>query len=309
MINGDDSMPRFYKKTAMGFMSEAEDPDDPEVTEVRMTADEFQRLREQMARFRKEAGAARSDAARQEADARRRTDRELTEHKRKVNAQADSIIAEARREVEVCELVIESQKEQLEKVKAELRNEKSLNTNLVRIMRERANQARGIRPKKNHDGYIVLGSRQWTEKYTEEVWDSEEHARKYGNDEYRMHAIKQGYLRLEKKMANTWRSTMQTPYSASLPVEPVRARVKKEIGKVFADIGVEYHSDEANKGTCYDWPLRDHRECANVLYRAQYSANYKTGFWELTFYTTKSLHVPENRYPVRQERTQREKNC
>lgn len=298
-------MPRFYKKTALGFMPEAEDPDDPEVTEVRLTADEFQRLREQIARFRKEAEVARSDAARQEVDARRRIDRELTDHKRKVDAQADSIVAEARREVEVCELVIESQKEQLEKVKAELRNEKSLNTNLVRIMRERANQARGIRPKKNHDGYIVLSSRQWTEKYTEEVWDSEAHAEKYGNDEYRIQAIKQGYLRLEKKTANTWRSTLQTPYSASLPVEPVRARVKKEIGKVFADIGVENHIEEANKDNCNGRQIPDYEECANMLYRAQYSANYKTGFWELTIYTTKSLHVPENRCPVKQERIQR----
>ncbi len=297
-------MPRFYKKTALGFMSEAEDSDDPEVTEVRLTADEFQRLREQIARFRKEAEVARSDAARQEVDARRRIDRELTDHKRKVDAQADSIVAKARREVEVCELVIESQKEQLKKVKAELRNEEILNVNLVRIMRERANQARGIRHKKNHDGYIVLGSRQWTEKYTEEVWDSEEHAEKYGNGEYRSHAIKQGYLRLEKKMVNTWRS-----YSASLPVEPVRARVKKEIGKVSADIGVEYHIDETNKDNCHDWQIPDYEECANVLYRAQYSANYKTGFWELTIYTTKSLRVPENRCPVKQERTQRQKNC
>ena len=302
-------MPRFYKKTALGFMSEAEDPDDPEVAEVRMTVDEFQRFREQIARFRKEAEVARSDAARQELDARRRTDRELTDHKRKVDEQADSIVAEARREVEVCELVIESQKEQLEKVKAELRNEKSLNTNLVRIMRERANQARGIRHKKNHDGYIVLGSRQWTEKYMEEVWDSEEHAEKYGNGEYRSHAVKQGYLRLEKKIVNTWRSIIQTPYSASLPVEPVRARVKKEIGKVSADIGVEYHIDETNKDNCHDWQIPDYEECANVLYRAQYSANYKTGFWELTIYTTKSLRVPENRCPVKQERTQRQKNC
>jgi hypothetical protein len=309
VINGDDIMPRFYKKTALGFMSEAEDPDDPEVAEIRMTVDEFQRFREQIARFRKEAEVARSDAARQEVDARRRIDRELTDHKRKVDAQADSIFAEARREVEVCELVIESQKEQLEKVKAELRNEKSLNTNLVRIMRERANQARGIRPKKNHDGYIVLGSRQWTEKYMEEVWDSEEHAEKYGNGKYRSHAIKQGYLRFEKKMVNTWRSIIQTPYSASLPVEPVRARVKKEIGKVSADIGVEYHIDEANKDNCHDWQIPDYEECANMLYRAQYSANYKTGFWELTIYTTKSLRVPENRCPVKQERTQRQKNC
>ena len=268
-------MPRFYKKTALGFMSEAEDPDDPEVAEIRMTVDEFQRFREQIARFRKEAEVARSDAARQELDARRRIDRELTDHKRKVDAQADSIVAEARREVEVCELVIESQKEQLEKVKAELRNEKSLNVNLLRIMRERANQARGIRPKKNHDGYIVLGSRQWTEKYTEEVWDSEEHAEKYGNGEYRSHAIKQGYLRLEKKMVNTWRSIIQTPYSASLPVEPVRARVKKEIGKVSADIGVEYHIDEANKDNCHDWQIPDYEECANNLYYKELTCTRK----------------------------------
>ena len=143
----------------------------------------------------------------------------------------------------------------------------------------------------------------------EEVWDSEEHAEKYGNGEYRSHAIKQGYLRLEKKMVNTWRSIIQTPYSASLPVEPVRARVKKEIGKVSADIGVEYHIDETNKDNCHDWQIPDYEECANVLYRAQYSANYKTGFWELTIYTTKSLRVPENRCPVKQERTQRQKNC
>ena len=110
-------------------------------------------------------------------------------------------------------------------------------------------------------------------------------------------------------MVNTWRSIIQTPYSASLPVEPVRARVKKEIGKVSADIGVEYHIDETNKDNCHDWQIPDYEECANVLYRAQYSANYKTGFWELTIYTTKSLRVPENRCPVKQERTQRQKNC
>ena len=161
-------MPRFYKKTALGFMSEAEDPDDPEVAEIRMTVDEFQRFREQIARFRKEAEVARSDAARQEVDARRRIDRELTDYKRKVDAQPDSIVAEARREVEVCELVIESQKEQLEKVKAELRNEELLNVNFVRIMRERANQMRGIRPKKDHDGYVVLNSREWTVRNTQE---------------------------------------------------------------------------------------------------------------------------------------------
>ena len=67
--------------------------------------------------------------------------------------------------------------------------------------------------------------------------------------------------------------------------------------------------DETNKDNCHDWQIPDYEECANMLYRAQYSANYKTGFWELTIYTTKSLRVPENRCPEKQERTQRQKNC
>lgn len=38
--------------------------------------------------------------------------------------------------------------------------------NVYRIMRERANAARGIVPKKSHDGYLVLNSRQWKERYS-----------------------------------------------------------------------------------------------------------------------------------------------
>lgn len=289
-------MPRFYKKTTLGFMSEAEAPDDPEAAEVRMTADEFQRFREQIARFRKEAEAARADAAKREGDARRRAERELAEHKRQVDAQADSKVAEEQRKVEVCEMVIETLKEELDKVKSELRNEKSLNTNLVRIMRERANQMRGIRPKKDHDGYVVLSSREWIEKYTEEVWDSEEHAEEYMDDKHRAHAIKRGYLRLERKTAHTWRSTLQTPYSASLPIEPVRSRVKEEIRTVLGDFGIAGYIIETDKDTSCDCQPSDHDEGVNRLYRARYSANYKTGLWEIEIFTTKSICVPENRW-------------
>lgn len=158
---------------------------------------------------------------------------------------------------------------------------------------------RGIRPKKDHDGYVVLNSREWIKKYTEEVWESEEHAREYKDDKYRAHAIKRGYLRLEKKTAHTWRSTLQTPYSASLPIEPVRSRVKEEIRTVLGDIGVASYIIEADKDTSCDCQPSDHNEGVNRLYRVQYMANYKTGYWEITIYTTKSIQVPENRLPIK----------
>lgn len=48
----------------------------------------------------------------------------------------------------------------MEELNEELNYQKALNVGLLRIMVERANAKRGIIPKKNHDGYIVVYSSQ-----------------------------------------------------------------------------------------------------------------------------------------------------
>ena len=51
---------------------------------------------------------------------------------------------------------VEDLKSTIEDYKQELKRLKSLNGNLLRISRERANQERNLRPKKAHKGFVVL---------------------------------------------------------------------------------------------------------------------------------------------------------
>lgn len=194
-----------------------------------------------------------------------------------------------------------SLEEEIKELKKQLQSEKFLHRNMQRIMRERANQARGITPKKAHDGYIVLESRQWEERYTEEHWDTEDHRERYGDPENRRYAIKKGYLRRERKTAEAWRSTIQTPYDASLPIGQVRNRIEEEIGEVLKDINVEERLKAEYNGTYYDFGLNNDGYKKNGMYRWAYKANYRAALWEMEIYTTKSLRVPENRRPLQRK--------
>ena len=64
-----------------------------------------------------------------------------------------------------------------------------LNRNLLRICTERSNADRNVRPKKQHDGYLVLQSREWRERL------------------------------LDNSILYTWKSVIQTPYDASMEPE------------------------------------------------------------------------------------------
>lgn len=190
-----------------------------------------------------------------------------------------------------------SLEEEIKELKKQLQSEKFLHRNMQRIMRERANQARGITPKKAHDGYVVLESRQWEERYTEESWDTEDHRERYGDPENRGRAIRKGYLKIAHKTAEAWKSTIQTPYDASLPIGQVKGRIEEEIGEVLKDINVEERLKAEYNGTYYDFGLNNDGYKKNGMYRWKYRANYRANLWELEIFTTKSLRVPENRRP------------
>lgn len=200
-----------------------------------------------------------------------------------------------------------SLEEEIKELKKQLQSEKYLHRNMQRIMRERANQARGITPKKAHDGYVVLESRQWEERYTEESWDTEDHRERYGDPENRGRAIRKGYLKIVHKTAEAWRSTIQTPYDASLPIGQVRNRIEEEIGEILKDINVETRLKTAYNGTYYDFGTNDEGYKKNGMYRWVYKANYRAGLWELEIFTTKSLRVPEHRRPPQRIKGQSKK--
>jgi len=145
-----------------------------------------------------------------------------------------------------------------------------LNENLRRICRERANADRNITPKKEHDGYLVLQSREWRERLP------------------------------DRQVVRTWKSVLQTPYDASIDPEVIENQVFDDlIEKILVDIGcVHYVSPEDNG-------IYTYVDDENVLYCWRYSADFKSGYWCVVIYTTKPLVVPiERRY----KNSQRKKN-
>ena len=136
---------------------------------------------------------------------------------------------------------------------------KLLNENLKRICRERANQARDIRPKKEHDGYIVLSSREWTEKLP------------------------------NGSQKTAWKTVLQTPYDASITLDAVRREIYRELSSyVLPDLHCGYANDPDENGM-----YSESEE--NCMFRWNYTADYRTGFWTVTIYTTDSLSVPIER--------------
>ena len=149
---------------------------------------------------------------------------------------------------------------------------RNLNNNLKRIAKERANAKRGLTPKKERSGYIVLFSSQYRERYR--------------NDEG------------EKLVANTWKSVLQTPYDATLPLEQIKDDVWNELmHQILYPMGFRKVQDIDKNGEYKFWYEDEEELCG--LYRWDFKANYKTGLWEITLFHTKSLCVPEEYRPAR----------
>lgn len=151
--------------------------------------------------------------------------------------------------------------------------------NIYRIMRERANAARGIVPKKSHDGYLVLSSRQWKERYS---------------------AIING-----KKIqysVDVWKSVLETPYDVAITADQIDQQVENDLRKIMSDIGCHCMVSEKDNGRYKNGmeKIENSRE-KNVLYKWDLVANFKSGLWLLEIYTTKGLTVPESRRPVQKQ--------
>lgn len=178
-----------------------------------------------------------------------------------------------------------------ELIDVELQRQKYLNSNLKRIARERANQDRNITPKKEHDGYLVMNSRQWVENYeytyTEEEYDALDNQIKK----------KHPYPYKERRKADVWKSVIQTPYDASIPLDQVKSQIKDELRDVMKSIGCQSRLKTEYNGVFYDFGTNEEGYPKNGMYKWKYIANYRSGFWEIEVFTTKSLKVPEYRRP------------
>lgn len=130
-----------------------------------LTEEEYQELLDQKARA--EAG-------------KREAEQQAERYKLKVDREARESIA-----------AIQSD---LNDANYEIQRLNDLNANLLRISRERANAKRGLKPKKEHEGYLVLSSQQFV---------------------YRRKPC--------------WKTVVQTPYHASLPIDSIMPQLTDDL--------------------------------------------------------------------------------
>lgn len=279
-------MPSFYKKGALGLLVKAEGGVyDKELSEVHLTAAEYMDLQDKIRQ-------AESDMR----EGIRKANQEAAAERSKYRSMLEDAEQHERNAVKAIQANLDARDEQLAHVQADLQNEKGLNENLIRIMKERANQRRNLRPKKGHDGYIVLEMRPYTEHYTEDIWDSTDNQTRYdGDNKKRETARRYGHLFIDRKTAETYCSVIQTPYDASIPLDTVSSHIKSDLGKVLQELFVRRLPQSATYKALDSLPSIERKK--NYMYRWRYRANLRTGFWEMEIYTTQAFSVPEHRRP------------
>lgn len=142
------------------------------------------------------------------------------------------------------------------------------NQNFKRISRERANADRGIKPKKERSGYVVLSSRQ---------------------KKYRYKKSRDGMVEVY-----LWETVIQTPYVVSFTAEQAMTETRELFARdengewLIGKLGIrgEYNGK-------YEEMLAD-RRCAtwkdyNIIVEKTFNANAKAGYWEIIITHTKPL--------------------
>lgn len=288
-------MAQFLKRGSLGRLVPAEGgASDPELCEVRLTPEEYDHIWRMVRKAEKEASKAREEAEEAKEKAARDISLEVDSSKRQLEEYKIQLDQEAKRRIATAETIAQKALQKVEQTEQALAKQINLNHNLKRIARERANSDRGITPKKEHDGYLVLSSRQWKERY---MYDLTEEEYKAMPDEFKR---KHSYPCSEQRTADVWKSVIQTPYDASIPIGQIGPIIEMDdlwVGGILADLGCVKMLESEYNGIYDDFGINEDGYGINGLYKWVYVANYKSGLWEMEIFTTKSLRVPPHRRP------------
>ena len=245
-------MSEFVKKVAFGgYKPVPGGYSDPELSHVILTKAEYDGLLDQIQAAQKETAVAVRQADQREKSILNQANAKIQQ----IQSEADKSVGELQKE--------------LSAERAEREYQQSLNANLLRISKERANASRKLKPKKEHSGYVVISS---TEK---------DHSYKYGAN---------------RKTARLWETVLQTPFSIDFTEEQAR----KEMAELFQDdesggwpvekIGItgvylDGYGEMIRDKDATEWLHR------NVMVERKLRANFRAGYWELVFLHTKALGI------------------
>ena len=162
----------------------------------------------------------------------------------------------------------------IEEHKKELVRVNSLNSNLLRISRERANQERNLRPKKAHKGFVVLNRQSLFYKL-------------YSNVKQPPKSNQPNYIEF-----SCFKIKIQTPFSSSISFD----LIKDEMINTFSDFMKDLKIDNwYNYNYIINQPIYKiediifNSEYNNFIFKYFCTANYKSNLWDIEIYTKKDL--------------------
>lgn len=256
-------MGEFVKKTMMGYKEVPGGHSDPECTHVILTEAEYAKLLRQLSDAEQKARITKSEADKEIREANREADRKAQEAALKANQ------------------AIEEWRAALEAERAESTHQRHLNANLLRIAKERANADRGLKPKKERPGYVVVHS------------------------EEKEYSFRDGRKRLYK--VKLWETIIQSPYSVEFAESVVRKQIEDEMfpeGKelLIAKIGItgKYNGSYEKMREAMEQNPEDSFYSGNVVIARQQrlKRNFRSKYWEVAIVHTKPLgDVPEDLMP------------
>lgn len=160
---------------------------------------------------------------------------------------------------------IESLQNDFKKANNEIIRVNGLNANLKRICKERANAKRGIKPKKDHHGYLIIDRQQYI--YILNFKDKK-----------------------KSRSFPCWKIRFQSPYDSSIPYEIVQKEINNDLINLFGSLLNINHvyPNGTLENLRFDEFNNLWQNNKNFIFKTLYKSNMKSGFWEIE-YLYKSL--------------------
>ncbi|XZH90615.1 hypothetical protein ACSXEW_16055 (plasmid) [Clostridium perfringens] len=159
----------------------------------------------------------------------------------------------------------ESLKEDITSIKLEKDRINQLNINLIRIMKERANSKRGIKPKKTHNGYLIIESKQYEKNY---------------------------YLKNELIRLKCWKIKIQSPYNSSIPYEIVQKEIEMDLKNILNEkLGISKIYNNIS-GESIEMLIKRSNTNENFIFESNYKSNFVEGFWEIEYLSKDNIVFP-----------------
>ena len=246
-------MSKFVKKKPLCvYLEVAGGQSDPECTHAILTLDEYSQLLRDI---------------RQAEQEKRETFFKAQEDIKKIRQEVDRNLQKA---AEDAAGVISSLESKLAAESRAATLQREINQNLIRICRERANADRKLRPKKGHTGYIVLESRMKPYRYRDS-WD-----------------------RTRWKEVDLWETKLQSPYSVQFSAKQVKDLIESDLkvnqaqAFLLKKLGImAFYPGSYEALISLDKEKYSLKE--NIMFPWMYTANYRAGYWEISFLHTKPL--------------------